>query len=201
MWESALKDSNIMECQVHGEYLVSIGADDTRCPACIDDHVFDSVMNIEHHTVSERAMKATLAGVFVAGLAGISLWRKPVKLGVLDYVMLVFAVLRAGRLIAFDKVSEPFRAPVAVTQKHPYSGMTTEAKYSSGWRRSLGELVTCPICAGMWAAAAMLVGLSVAQRPTRLIMSALSAIGAAELLNAIIEVSCWAAAVARRHAG
>jgi hypothetical protein len=106
-----------------------------------------------------------------------------------------------GRLIAFDRVMEPYRAPF--TQTVPDStgaGDTVEPK-GSGWRRAIGELISCPICAGTWIAAVLTYSLELAPRPTRLLMTIMGAIGLGELFHTLTEALCWVGQHAREKAG
>jgi hypothetical protein len=64
-----------------------------------------------------------------------------------------------------------------------------------------GDLIACPICAGTWIAAALVYGLELAPRPTRVLMAIMSAIGLGELLNALTEMLSWTGQAAREQAG
>jgi Protein of unknown function (DUF1360) len=60
---------------------------------------------------------------------------------------------------------------------------------------------SCPICVGTWVAAILTYGLHLLPGPTRVLLTILSAAGAAELLGATTEALSWGGAVARRRVG
>ena len=80
------------------------------------------------------------------------------------------------------------------------AGLTTESK-GRGSRKVIGDLLTCPVCAGTWAAAGMVYGLRIAPGPTRLLITIFGAAGVAELLNGSVEALQWHAEVQRNEAG
>jgi hypothetical protein len=70
-----------------------------------------------------------------------------------------------------------------------------------GARRALGELISCPICAGTWMAALLVYGLGFAPRATRAFLAIMSSIGIAELLHAATEALQWTGEAERKEAG
>lgn len=148
---------------------------------------------------SERATKIFLISAFISALFVVGLTHDTGYLSTLDWIMLGLAALRCGRMIAFELIFEPFRSSFAVTVEHPHAGMTTEPRYDSGWRKSIGELITCPICAGTWSAAVLLYGLILLPGPFHLLITLLSAVSIAELGHETIERLCWGSAQARKH--
>ena len=118
-----------------------------------------------------------------------------------DLILLVASTFRLGRLIAFDKVFEPLRAPVAKTRPDEFGAGETVVPRGSGARRALGELATCPICAGTWVAAGLVYALHLFPGPARIFMTILGSIGMAEMLNALTESLSWTGESARKDAG
>ncbi len=152
---------------------------------------------------SERATKLALMGVFTGILAAVAPARKSnaSPLTALDAGLRSFATFRAGRMLAYDEVAEPLREPFAETvEDDSGAGLTTESK-GQGSRKVIGDLLTCPVCAGTWAAAGMVYGLRIAPGPTRLLITIFGAAGAAELLNGTVEALQWHAQVQRKEAG
>ena len=152
---------------------------------------------------SERVTKLALMGLFTGLLAALAPARKSnaAPYTALDAGLLGFATFRAGRMLAYDEVAEPLREPFAETvEDDSGAGLTTESK-GQGARKVIGDLLTCPICAGTWAAAAMVYGLRVAPGPTRLLIAIFGAAGIAELLNGTVEAMQWNAEVKRKEAG
>src|SRR5690606_4392915 len=101
-----------------------------------------------------------------------------------DLAQLALATYRLGRLTSYDKVAETYREPFTETVPDPTGAGETVVPEGTGVRRALGELIACPICAGTWIAAALVYGLHLAPRPTRVFLAIMSSIGGAELLNA-----------------
>jgi hypothetical protein len=112
-------------------------------------------------------------------------------LGFIDFVLFGLATFRLGRLVAFDRVMEPLRSPVARTvQDLTGAGNTVEPK-GEGGQQAIGQLITCPICVGTWIAAGMVYALIWYPEITRLFIWMTGAVGLAEILNALTEMLCW----------
>lgn len=65
----------------------------------------------------------------------------------------------------------------------------------------LGELLSCPICIGTWAAAGLVYSLHLAPRPTRVLLAVMSSTGVAQVLNESTEALSWSGRAARHQAG
>lgn len=156
---------------------------------------------IESQDTAQRVTKIALAAAFGSAVLLFSRRRKVEPLTVIDCATMGLAVTRLGRLTAHDLIAEPLRAAVAKTQQHEHYGETTEPRYSHGALASLGQLITCPVCAGTWWAAALTFGMSLAPNVTRVFVRIQAMAGAAEFIDAVIEAGCWLAAAARRYAG
>jgi hypothetical protein len=152
-----------------------------------------------------RTTYAGLTGLFLALLAAFALRerknRENLVLQPLDLVLLGLATLRLGRLAAYDKVFETWRLPIAETRPDESGAGDTVVPKGRGFQRALGELISCPICAGTWIAAALVYGLRIAPRFTRALLAIMSAVGLAEVFNGAIEALEWQAQVARDRVG
>lgn len=155
-----------------------------------------------------RATKLALITVFLGGFAAFvshAPYRQKhahrLDLPPADLFLLATSTLRLGRLAAYDRVFEPIRAPFAETRPDDYGASQTTAPKGHGARRSLGELLSCPICAGTWIAAGLVYSLHLFPGPTRLFMTIMSTIGLGEMLNALTEYLTWQGEVARKHVG
>ena len=119
-----------------------------------------------------RAAYLSLIGIFAELYAVFSVREhkqgQELDIGAKDLALLGLAAYRTGRVVAFDAVTEPLRAPI------------TEGR---GIRRALGELVSCPTCVGTWIATGSVYGLRVAPRPTRTFLALMAASGVTELLD------------------
>ena len=166
-------------------------------------------MSIQISTVDEvterRAAYAGLSSLFVALLSAFALrerkHRQNLNLQPFDLALLGLATARLGRLAAYDKVFETWRLPVTETKTDQSGAGETVVPKGRGIQRALGELISCPICAGTWAAAVLVYGLRIAPRFTRALLAIMSAAGAAEILNSAIEALEWSGQAAREQVG
>lgn len=153
----------------------------------------------------ERATYLSLMGAFGGLFAGFALSKKQREvvenLQPLDMALLGLATYRAGRLLAYDKVTEPIRSPFTETKQDQFgAGEVVEPK-GSGVQKALGQLIGCPTCSGTWVAAGLIYGLNVAPAPTRLFMVIMSVGGLAEILDTGVEALNWGSRAARKQAG
>ena len=127
------------------------------------------------------SLMGSFAGLFAATARQSGRHGSGLELSALDIALLGIATYRAGRLIAFDQVTEPLRAPVT---EEAGGGVQSEG---SGVQAAIGEMLSCPTCIGTWIAASLVLGLRVAPAPTRTFLAFMSASGLAELLDYVSE--------------
>ncbi len=158
---------------------------------------------LDREQVERRSTYLALIGLFLSLFATFStrLMRGRGEVGALDVALLGMATFRAGRMVAYDQVLGPIREPFTETQPDESGAGDTTVPEGGGAQRALGELLSCPICAGTWIAAVLTYGLHLMPGPTRVLLTILSAAGAAELLGATTEALSWEGAAARRRAG
>ncbi len=123
------------------------------------------------------------------------------RLSTFDFTLLGFATLRLGRLVAYDLIVEPLRRPFTRTVPDKTGAGETVEPRGQGVRRALGQLISCPICAGTWIAAFLVYALSIFPGPTRLFLAMTAVIGLVELLNALLEAMCWLGHYVRTFSG
>jgi hypothetical protein len=156
----------------------------------------------------EYAAKMSLIGIFLAIFVAFASrrpftrkYQSELKLGPFDIALLGVSTFRLGRLAAFDTVAEPIRRPFTRTVRDESGAGETVEPRGTGIQRAIGELISCPICAGTWIAAALVYGLHLLPGPTRVFMTIMGSIGFAEMLNALTEALSWISQAARRLAG
>jgi hypothetical protein len=123
---------------------------------------------------------AALAGTFSAVLGSflfVAGRRLPERISLADTVRIGLASYKIGRLIAKDRVTSFVRAPVTEDPD------ATEPK-REGPARSLGELLTCPYCIGLWVASGFAYTLVLFPRQTRLVTTIFGGQTVADFLNA-----------------
>lgn len=163
-------------------------------------------MSVDLKPDTERqATYTALSGLFLALFAAFALrnkkQRKSLRLKPLDMAQLGLATFRIGRLVAYDKVFEPYRLPFTKTTRDSSGVGETTAPKGDGVQRAIGELISCPICAGTWVAAILVYGMTIAPQATRVFITIMSAIGMAELLNAAHEAMQWSGLEQRVEVG
>jgi len=137
---------------------------------------------------------------FVGGTPARRRHARRLDLPLSDWVLLVGSTFRLGRLVAFDKIFDPLRAPFTVTKlDETGAGQTVEPR-GQGAQRAIGELISCPICAGTWISAGLVYALHLIPGTARLFMTIMSTIGIVELLNALTEHLSWMSQFARKEA-
>jgi hypothetical protein len=99
-----------------------------------------------------------------------------------------------SRRIAKDKVTRFVRAPFTDVEEAGAPGEVNErVKADRGPRRVIGELLACPFCLSQWTSTALVLGLVVAPKPTRLVASVLAVTGASDQLQNVRSILTKAA--------
>ncbi|MRR30587.1 DUF1360 domain-containing protein [bacterium] len=128
-------------------------------------------------------------------------WLKLFELSVLDIILISVATFRLGRMIAFDRIMDPLRAPFTkVVDDNSGDGKTVVPR-GAGFRQALGQLIVCPTCVGTWVAALLVAFMLVYPAGTRIFLYATAAVGMAELLHSLTEALCWSARHSRVSSG
>ncbi|MDP9793688.1 hypothetical protein J2S43_002200 [Catenuloplanes nepalensis] len=109
----------------------------------------------------------------------------PERPALTDVALISIATHKLSRLLAKGAVTSPLRAPLT-----RYTGPAGAAEINeevrdegSTVRHSLGELITCPFCLGVWVATGLTGGLVLAPRLTRLAATALTATAVSDFLQ------------------
>lgn len=132
---------------------------------------------------------AVLVGIFNLILAAFLLLTRrtgrglPERIEVKDIALLGVATHKLSNTLANDAVAMPLRAPFTEIQEKQSPKMVDEEPRGRGLRRSVGELVTCKFCLGMWMASFFTYGLILAPRVTRLIASILAVVTLSDHLH------------------
>jgi Protein of unknown function (DUF1360) len=156
----------------------------------------------------EAATKVVFTILFLLIFAGFIILAArliPLQLGaspsLFDFVLLAFATIRLGRMVAYDRVMEPFRAPFTKTVPDKSGVGKTVISRGTGVRCSIGQLISCPICIGTWIAAGLVYALYTFPGPARVFIIISAVVGLAEMLNGLIEAFSWSGHLARTMAG
>ena len=129
----------------------------------------------------------TLAGV-VAVAGRLTGARLPERFSLGDTALVGVATHKASRLLTKEAVTSPLRAPFTRFEEPAgHAELKESAREDHPAQHAIGELVTCPFCAGVWIASGLTAGLVFAPRLTRLVSTALAAVAASDALNLLYD--------------
>ena len=132
---------------------------------------------------------ATLMGLFNLIFAVFLLFIKgtgrniPERVDTKDLALLGVATHKLSLIGAQDAVTSPLRAPFTELQEKESPKRVDEKPRGAGLRRSVGELLTCQFCLGMWVASFFTYGLVLAPRVTRLIATVFTVVTISDHLH------------------
>ena len=131
---------------------------------------------------------AALTAAFGAGMAAALIAagrrnRLPERLSPSDVISMALATHKVARLVTKDSVTSFARAPFVHLEEKSGTNSIDESPRGSGLQYSIGELLSCPECAGQWVAGGLLAGLLHAPRVTRAVTGMYSALAVADLLQ------------------
>jgi hypothetical protein len=115
------------------------------------------------------SLAAFAGGVAAVGLALRTSDRTlPERYAVHDLLVGGVAVHKLSRLVTKSSVASPLRAPFTEFEGPAGAGEHDESpRGEHGVRHTLGELLTCPFCLGVWMSGAYVTGLLASPRTTR----------------------------------
>lgn len=117
-------------------------------------------------------------------------------------VLLGLAALHGGRSLAFYEIFRPLRDALGIVEREDSAvGANNHAPECGGIRQAVGELITCPICAGTWTAAVLLVIGRVSPAMRDGLIYVLAAGGILTMANWVIEYQFWHGRLARERVG
>lgn len=108
----------------------------------------------------------------------------PERIPASDLALLAAGTFKVSRLVTRDAVTGYVRAPFVEFEGMEGVTKPKESPRGRGFQRAVGQLLVCPGCVALWAAASLTTALLVAPRPTRVVCSALSAFAASDFLQA-----------------
>jgi hypothetical protein len=132
---------------------------------------------------------ATLMGLFNLIFAVFLLFVKgtgrniPERVETKDLALLGVATHKLSLIGSQDAVTSPLRAPFTELQEKESPKSVDEKPRGKGLRRSVGELLTCQFCLGMWVASFFTYGLVLAPRVTRLIATVFTVVTISDYLH------------------
>jgi hypothetical protein len=113
--------------------------------------------------------------------------RLPTRFTVQDTVLVCLATHKASRLVTKEAVTSPLRAPFTTYEKATGMAEVNESARGHGVQHTIGELLTCPFCLGVWAASGLTAGMVFAPKVTRLVTTALTAVAVSDSLQLLYD--------------
>jgi hypothetical protein len=138
------------------------------------------------------ALIAAFHALFLLFLAGMRRAGRPLpeRVEARDVVLVGAATQQLSRVLTRDTITTVVRAPFTTVEGPAVApGELAEAAVGSGWRRAVGELLTCPYCNSAWIASALTCGLAAAPRQTRLVSAVFAAVTIADFLNLLYRAA------------
>jgi hypothetical protein len=123
---------------------------------------------------SQLLVLFNLAFAVFLGIARQTGRRLPERVSWSDILLVGIATFKLSRTLSKETVTAPLRAPFTRFEGKAGEGEVNESPRGEGWQRSVGELLTCPFCLGMWVAALFAYGLVLAPPLTRFVASILA---------------------------
>jgi hypothetical protein len=109
--------------------------------------------------------------------------RLPEDIATKDIVVCGLATHKIARLLTKDAVTSFARAPFVRLEEKSGTNSIKEIPRGRGLQRSVGELISCPECAGQWVASGLMVGLVHAPRVTRLLAAMYASLALGDMLQ------------------
>jgi hypothetical protein len=134
---------------------------------------------------SYAALAVAFNTVMAAGLAGARRGghELPERIEGRDLVLAGVATHKLSRLLAKDKITAFARAPFTEFERPGGPAEVEERPRGRGLRHTVGELLVCPYCLGMWISGGFHLGLVAAPRATRFAASVLTGLTISDFLQ------------------
>ena len=141
----------------------------------------DGRVDLGGFTGSLATYAVVLAGV---GAVARSSGRAPERYALSDLLIGGLATHKFSRLLARGAVTSPVRAPFTEFGEPAGASEHQErARGEHGVRHTIGELLTCPFCLGVWVGTAYVAGLAFAPRATRAWAATFAVTGISDFLQ------------------
>src|SRR5215213_3212946 len=130
-----------------------------------------------------------LAGVFNLGFAVFLLAARltgrslPQRVDAKDIALLGMATHKLSLVGSQDAIASPLRAPFTELEEKKSPKKVEEKPRGQGLRRSVGELLTCQFCLGVWVASFFTYGFVFLPRVSRLVAAVFAAVTVSDFLH------------------
>ena len=112
----------------------------------------------------------------------------PERIEARDIALLGMAAHKMSMVGSQDAITSPLRAPVTEIQEKESPKNVVEKPRGVGLRRSIGELLVCKFCLGVWLASFLTYGLVLVPRLTRLIAALFAVVTVSDHLHQTYKI-------------
>ena len=112
----------------------------------------------------------------------------PERIEARDIALLGMAAHKMSMVGSQDAITSPLRAPVTEIQEKQSPKNVVEKPRGEGLRRSVGELLVCKFCLGVWLASFLTYGLVLVPRATRLIAALFAVVTVSDHLHQTYKI-------------
>jgi hypothetical protein len=116
--------------------------------------------------------------------------RKPIpeRMDAKDIALLGMATHKLSLVGSQDAITSPLRAPFTELNEKESPKKVDEKPRGEGIRRSVGELITCQFCLGVWVASFFTYGFVLLPRVSRLIAAVFAAVTVSDFLHQVYKL-------------
>ena len=107
----------------------------------------------------------------------------PERMDAKDIALLGMATHKISLVGSQDAIASPLRAPFTELKEKESPKRVDEKPRGRGIRRSMGELLTCKFCLGVWVASFFTYGFVLLPRTSRLVAAVLAAVTISDYLH------------------
>jgi hypothetical protein len=107
----------------------------------------------------------------------------PERIDARDIALLGMATHKLSLVGSQDAITSPLRAPFTEIKEKKSPKKVDEEPRGTGLRRSVGELLTCKFCLGVWMASFFTYGLVLVPRVTRLVAAVFAIVTVSDYLH------------------
>ena len=107
----------------------------------------------------------------------------PERIDAKDIALLGMATHKLSLMGSQDAITSPLRAPFTEIKAKQSPKRVEEEPRGEGLRRSVGELLTCKFCLGVWLASFFTYGLVLIPRVTRLVAAVFAVVTVSDYLH------------------
>ena len=147
--------------------------------------VFEGYGGEEESLYSYSALMGIFSLIFALFVLLCRLTGRPIpeRIEARDIALLGMAAHKMSMVGSEDAITSPLRAPVTEIQEKESPKKVIEKPRGEGLRRSVGELLLCKFCLGVWLASFLTYGLVLVPRLTRLIAALFAVVTVSDYLH------------------